>query len=351
MSGNLIYPFKHHTKLKDNFFRDLKFYRGRPLTNEESLEMQERLSQGPETWETGKSLFNDIYADFCMGLLSYTDEDIEYVIGEYKKMSPEIAAKFEKVIKSDEMVCSILAGYGQFLIAEFLSFMLRQKLSEEIGGDLDDVYSWYFYTRYMKKISLKGRSLPAVLRLCDTCEFYKQVIFACSHRFLYDYANAYGKDFAAILVKYFDLRTFPPNFPDEEDYKEPIRDVLEDFKFNMNQIYTKKRYFEINDAEQEYENMNKSYEIPVPQAEGLDLDIENYLEDRLKKSLLELEDEAVRSWIEKNGLLDSYFYFYEYNTPERFRRMRGYYAKAQEIWNSVDGYWLKGEEDLDLYNC
>ena len=73
MPENLVYPFKHHTKLKDRFFRDLKFYRGEPLTEKESAKLLKRLSKSQNPWES-KSLFNDIYADFCLGLLSFLDE-------------------------------------------------------------------------------------------------------------------------------------------------------------------------------------------------------------------------------------------------------------------------------------
>lgn len=337
MPGNLIYPFKHHTKLKDNFFRDLKFYRGRPLTEKESLEMQERLSQGPETWETGKSLFNDIYADFCMGLLSFTDEDTDEDKTRWfdEEPSPEIAVRLEKVIKSDETACLILAAYGQFLIGDFLSFMLRQKFSEEIAGELDDVYSWYFYSWYMNSITLNPYNLYDVFRVCNACDFYKQVIFACSHRFLYDYANAYGKDFAALLDKYFYLRNFPSNFFDGQCLDvQCVSDVLADFKFRI-------VWIDMDFVELAYE----SCRISIPRVS--DLNIQDYLGNSFKKNLLEMEDEAGRSWIEENEFFSRSFSFSKY-LPEIFRRMRGYYAKAREIWDSVDGYWLKGEKGLRL---
>lgn len=191
MPEKLGYPFKHHTKLKDKFFNDLKSYYGEPLTADKPDKLQDMFPESPGEWEKGKTLFNDMYVDFCIGLLSFMDGNLVLPGNSPEVAAPKIEAQFEEFVKTDKPAFFFLPVYRDILSADF------PVLFSENTGEITD-------------------------KSCDAAYAYDQVVFACSHRFWNDYANVYRKE---DLVKFINLlcaKYFP--CPDKDEFIAELKD-------------------------------------------------------------------------------------------------------------------------------
>ena len=303
MPEKLVYPFKHHTKLKDRFFTDLKFYRGEPLTENESAELQARLSEGPNTWES-KSLFNDIYADFCLGLLRFMEEESPLLGLLYKNASPKAVARLEKIMGSDEAVCCFLPAYRELLNTDFLVLMASPDFSRETTGNPGDAYSEY---RQRCNITLSVVNYKDGLAACKACGIYDNVIYALSCRFLYDYAGVYGKDPDEMLAAYI-----------KQWHK--YDNVLKNVAFMVDDMY-------IATLESGCRGYMRSFVISL-----LELVAETYeeVEDHLISTLMEkfsaADDKEIKFFLNLNVVT-----FFSRQFPDICKMMRHYYAKVQEI--------------------
>ena len=127
MSENLAYLFKYHTKLKDEFFKDLL------------------------RWKPGKSAYKDLYMLYRSGVMGFIDQSYALFTCLYKNVSPDAAARLQKLWKSDEAVLYFLPFYNVRLFIDFCE--VAQYISEELENNFNE--AGHVYEEILRKFSIR----------------------------------------------------------------------------------------------------------------------------------------------------------------------------------------------------
>lgn len=157
MPEKLIYPFKHHTKLKEAFFKDL------------------------QNCEKDRSAVKDMYIYYRMGLLSFMDYASPLSDLLYKNVTPDAAARLEKLMGSDETALYFLPCYNFRLLADFAdtTAVIPEKTERDFA--------------------------QAMLA-------YEEILRRFCMRVLVSYADCYNKEFDEIMAVYKDVLTVEENY-------------------------------------------------------------------------------------------------------------------------------------------
>lgn len=155
MPERMVYPFKHHTKVQEAFFKDLC------------------------TWESGKSQVDDLYMWYCRGLLSFTD----YTYHLYEHVvTPSAVPRFKKLRRADETTLYFLPCYHFRLLLDFVSN------TEKTGYEWDRSFTAWEKILLDFWMSAMERYADCYNKELYSKKFYEiRYIWRCDYKTIFDY--------------------------------------------------------------------------------------------------------------------------------------------------------------------
>lgn len=160
MSGKLVYPFKHHTKMQETFFKDMC------------------------TWESGKSKVEDFYMWYRRGLLNFTDYTCLLFNHLYEHVMPSAVLRLKKLRRADETTLYFLPCYNFRLL---LDFVVNAKKTGWYEWNLSFT-AWEKIIMYFRMIAMESYE-DCYNKELSNKKFYEiWDIWRCDYLPIFDYA-------------------------------------------------------------------------------------------------------------------------------------------------------------------